>query len=131
MFILTLRRKKEGNLWKTVYQKVLCACSSMSSGREELASWDFSFPPDKPTSLYPRSWTYYSIPEFSFTLCIRQVSPDSSPVTVFIIDAENRSDVHLQVSITFTFRNGTGYQKWCSESVCKADIFEENDGSSL
>ncbi|VDP15682.1 unnamed protein product, partial [Onchocerca flexuosa] len=140
-FILTLRQKKEDNLWQTVYQKVLCASSSLSSGREELVSWDFSFPPDKLIyrGLYPRSWTYYSISEFNFTLCIRQISPvipndyeDSSlPVTLFIIDAENRSDVDLQVAITFTFRNGTGCQKWCSENICKTDIFEENDGSSL
>ncbi|KAM3721207.1 Non-lysosomal glucosylceramidase [Dirofilaria immitis] len=140
-FILTLRKKMEGNLWKTVYQKVLCACSALSSGCEELGSWDFSFPPDKLTyrGLYPRSWTYYSIPEFGFTLCIRQISPvipndyeDSSlPVTLFIIDAENRSGIDLQVTVTFTFRNGTGCQKWCSESICEADIFEEIDGSSL
>uniref|UniRef100_A0AAF5RWR9 Uncharacterized protein n=1 Tax=Wuchereria bancrofti TaxID=6293 RepID=A0AAF5RWR9_WUCBA len=46
LFILTLRQKKD-NLWETVYQKVLCARSSVSSGRGELTSWDFSFPPDK------------------------------------------------------------------------------------
>uniref|UniRef100_A0A915PQZ1 Non-lysosomal glucosylceramidase n=1 Tax=Setaria digitata TaxID=48799 RepID=A0A915PQZ1_9BILA len=140
-FILTLRQKNETNLWRTVYQKVLCACPSLSSGQKELVSWDFSFPPDKLTyrGLYPRSWTSYSIPEFNFTLCMRQISPiipndykDSSlPVTLFIFDADNQSGVDLQVAITFTFRNGTGCQKWSNESICKASIFEENTGSSI
>ncbi|EJW83144.1 hypothetical protein WUBG_05948, partial [Wuchereria bancrofti] len=129
------------NLWETVYQKVLCARSSVSSGRGELTSWDFSFPPDKLIyrGLYPRFWTYYSIPEFNFILCIQQVSPvipnnyeeSLLPVTLFIIDAENQSSVDLQAAVAFTFRNGTGCKKWCSESVCKSDVFEENDGFSL
>ncbi|VIO96519.1 Uncharacterized protein BM_BM7235 [Brugia malayi] len=49
-FILTPCQNKKGkNLWEAVYQKVLCVCSSISSGREELTSWDFSFFPDKLT----------------------------------------------------------------------------------
>ncbi|CAI5438638.1 unnamed protein product [Caenorhabditis angaria] len=82
--------------------------------------------------LYPRSWTTYRIPEIGIIVTIRQVSPvipnnyeDSSlPVCLFIVDVENvTNDKEYEVSVAFTFRNGTGNRRWDRETECTAAKF--------
>ncbi|XP_014239867.1 non-lysosomal glucosylceramidase isoform X2 [Cimex lectularius] len=101
---------------KTLYQKVL-SCSSKPDGYV-LNQWDWSFPPSDAeyTALYPQSWTVFDIKEQNIKLICRQVSPviphnykDSSlPVAVFEWRVINNNKSHRFVSITFTFKNGTG-----------------------
>uniref|UniRef100_A0A9J2P6Z0 Non-lysosomal glucosylceramidase n=2 Tax=Ascaris TaxID=6251 RepID=A0A9J2P6Z0_ASCLU len=138
-FIVTLRRKN-GEGFATVYQKVLCAAPTTPATSTELNAWDFSFPPDCLTyrGLYPRSWTRYDIREYRVSIVMRQISPvipgdyrDSSlPVSVFVFDVENGGDEDLYVSITFTFRNGTGYHKWSQEGNCTSSLFESKHAHS-
>ncbi|CAD6184621.1 unnamed protein product [Caenorhabditis auriculariae] len=81
--------------------------------------------------LYPRSWTCYHIPEVGLNVTIRQISPvlpnnyeDSSlPVSAFVVDVENFSEHDYEVSVAFTFRNGTGNRRWERESECGAAKF--------
>lgn len=71
------------------------------------------------TALYPRSWTEIDLSEFGVKLIGRQISPfiphdykDSSlPCAVFVWTVENVGDKDRKVSITFTFKNGTGNKK--------------------
>ncbi|KAF4532276.1 hypothetical protein B566_EDAN007248 [Ephemera danica] len=84
--------------------------------------------------MYPRSWTEYQIPELRLTLVCRQISPiiphnykDSSlPVAVFVWSIENHGDESLDVSITFTFKNGMG-GKSDKKGGCWTECFEEPD----
>ncbi|KAL4228193.1 Non-lysosomal glucosylceramidase [Mactra antiquata] len=111
-FILTIR--KEG---KTVYQSVLTG----HRVSKHLKKWQWNFPRDQAVyqALYPRSWTVYNVPEYKLKLYCRQVSPiipqdykDSSfPMAAFIWDVENMGTDDLDISITFTFKNGTGGKK--------------------
>ncbi|GMT27023.1 hypothetical protein PFISCL1PPCAC_18320, partial [Pristionchus fissidentatus] len=128
-FILSVRRPGESD---ACYQKVLCAADvDRSSG--QLSAWDFDFD-EKDIAfrgLYPRSWTCYYISELSLVVVLRQISPvvphnykDSSlPATVFVVDVENRSDQDYEVSIAFTFRNGTGYYRWEADAGCSSKEF--------
>ncbi|EYC20283.1 hypothetical protein Y032_0022g551 [Ancylostoma ceylanicum] len=85
--------------------------------------------------LYPRSWTCYDIRELGLTVVIRQISPvlpnnyeDSSlPVSCFVVSVLNESDSDLEVSIAFTFRNGTGNRRWENESECTFARFTDGD----
>ncbi|VDN92478.1 unnamed protein product, partial [Brugia pahangi] len=55
-----------------------------------------------PRGLYPRSWIYYSILEFNFILCFRQVSPvipNNYEITLYIY-----KDLFQDTTVTFTFR---------------------------
>ncbi|GMR52514.1 hypothetical protein PMAYCL1PPCAC_22709, partial [Pristionchus mayeri] len=127
-FILSVRRPGEA---EACYQKVLCGADIDRSG--QLSAWDFDFP-EKDIAfrgLYPRSWTAYTIDELSLVVVLRQISPvipnnykDSSlPVTAFVFDVENRSSQDYEVSIAFTFRNGTGYYRWEADPDCSSKEF--------
>ncbi|GMS99691.1 hypothetical protein PENTCL1PPCAC_21866, partial [Pristionchus entomophagus] len=131
-FILSVRRPGEA---EACYQKVLCAADvDRSSG--QLSAWDFDFPETDIAfrGLYPRSWTCYYISELSLVVVLRQISPviphnykDSSlPATVFVVDVENRSEQDYEVSIAFTFRNGTGYYRWEVDGDCSSKEFQFN-----
>ncbi|KAK0424377.1 hypothetical protein QR680_008645 [Steinernema hermaphroditum] len=130
-FILTVRRNSN-----TVYQKVLSA-AEFTPQATELSAWDFSFPPEDLNyrGLFPRSWTTYRVPELGLKIVCRQISPviphdyeeSSLPTSAFVFDVENASDDQLDVSITFTFRNGTGYRKWKAEAECSSRRFEESN----
>ncbi|KAK3608169.1 hypothetical protein CHS0354_034127 [Potamilus streckersoni] len=108
-FIVCIRKKGQ-----TVYQKVLTG----NKPKCQLKSWQWGFPLDKATyhALYPRAWTVYDIPEHRIKLTCRQISPvipndykDSSfPMVVFIWTVENYGSEPLDVSVTFTFKNGRG-----------------------
>lgn len=111
-FIVTIR--KEG---QTVYQKVL---TGMRASRS-LKTWDWGFPLEQATyqALFPRAWTVYDIPEFKVKLTCEQISPviphdykdTSFPMTAFIWTAHNSGSDDLDISITFTFKNGQGSKK--------------------
>ncbi|PAV87241.1 hypothetical protein WR25_15110 [Diploscapter pachys] len=134
-FIVSVR--KPGG--SCLYQKVLSA-ADMQLGYGQLSAWDFSFPKENVyyRGLYPRSWTCYRIPELALTIVIRQISPiiphnyeDSCmPVCVFVATVLNESANDFDVSIAFTFRNGTGNRKWNKEGECTAIKFTHNDGTS-
>lgn len=71
------------------------------------------------TGMYPRAWTEIDLSEHGVKLVCRQISPvipheykDSSlPCAVFIWNVENVCDQERKVTITFTFKNGTGLKK--------------------
>ncbi|XP_069194516.1 non-lysosomal glucosylceramidase isoform X2 [Procambarus clarkii] len=126
-FIVTIRDPK-GN---TLYQKVL---STHSKSRKGLGSWDWGFSGADGLycGLYPRSWTVYNIKEQGIRLICRQISPviphnykDSClPVGVFVWNIENHNPEPRDVSITFTFKNGTGGSE-DKTGECWSEVFEQ------
>ncbi|VDK54586.1 unnamed protein product [Cylicostephanus goldi] len=84
--------------------------------------------------LFPRAWREIQIPEIGLTLICEQVSPvipdnyevrylpsleTSFPVCNFYWTIINNSEMTYNISLTFTFRNGTGNAKWEKESDCR------------
>jgi non-lysosomal glucosylceramidase len=69
-------------------------------------------------AIYPRSWYSYNQPANQLKLTCTQFSPviahnykeSSYPVGVFDWNIENTGDTEIEVSIMFTFQNGTGTQ---------------------
>uniref|UniRef100_A0AC34RD61 Glucosylceramidase n=1 Tax=Panagrolaimus sp. JU765 TaxID=591449 RepID=A0AC34RD61_9BILA len=133
-FILNV--SKEG---KTIKQIVL---SSAFVGNEPtLNSWDFCFPKENLAyrGLYPRSWTKYDFPDLKLRIILRQVSPiipnnykDSSfPGSIFVFDVENNSDEAYDVSIIFTFRNGTGKRRQNEDAACSTSEFQTKEVSGV
>lgn len=67
-------------------------------------------------ALYPRAWTTYRQPAPGINLTCRQVSPliphnyqeSSYPVGVFVWTIENTGKAEADVSLMFTFQNGSG-----------------------
>lgn len=90
-----------------------------------LGAWQSKLNGDKCsyTGLYPRAWSEYDLSEYGVKLCCRQISPvqpheykDSSlPCAAFVWSVENVGDEERSVSITFTFKNGTGTKKQDAE----------------
>ncbi|KAK3872278.1 hypothetical protein Pcinc_022635 [Petrolisthes cinctipes] len=127
-FIVTIRDPK-GN---TLCQKVL---STYSRPKKVLGAWDWGFngADGLYCGLYPRSWTVYNIKEQSIRLICRQVSPviphnykDSClPVGVFIWTIENHNCEPRDVSIAFTFKNGTGGSE-DKDGECWSETFEQD-----
>ncbi|UMM15410.1 hypothetical protein L5515_002823 [Caenorhabditis briggsae] len=134
-FILSVREND-----RCIYQKVLSAADvHRSSG--QLSTWDFGFPKKNVhyRGLFPRSWTTFRIPDLGLTVVIRQVSPvlpnnyedTTYPVCLFLIDVENTTnDREYDVSVAFTFRNGTGNRRWEREAECSAVMFETPEDSA-
>ena len=114
-FIVTVHNMKGDCL----YQSVLGGSGVRPKGAP--SSWQWKVKPEDCLycALYPRSWTVYNIPEVGLRLICRQVSPflpnnykDSClPASVFVFNVENNSGKDVKVSITFTFKNGTGTKK--------------------
>uniref|UniRef100_A0A915CU39 Non-lysosomal glucosylceramidase n=1 Tax=Ditylenchus dipsaci TaxID=166011 RepID=A0A915CU39_9BILA len=148
-FILTLRR--DG---KTFHQVVLSAVpfnqtngsangssNKQKEGEAALCDWNFSMAQKDVTyrGLYPRSWTRFEVPEHNIVVVCRQVSPilpnnykDSSlPVSVFSFSIQNNSELAVEASITFTFRNGTGNRRWNEEGRCKGNFFTEQPAQGV
>ncbi|KAK6016841.1 hypothetical protein OSTOST_17671, partial [Ostertagia ostertagi] len=79
--------------------------------------------------LFPRAWREFRIADLDLTLICEQISPiiphnyeDSSfPVCNFYWTIINESKNDYSISLTFTFRNGTGNPKWDNESECEAN----------
>lgn len=107
-----------------------------SRPKNPLSAWETKLNTDKCsyTGLYPRAWSEYDLSEYGIKLCCRQISPvlpheykDSSmPCAAFIWNVENVCDAERKVSITFTFKNGTGTKKQDAEGMCTADVAERN-----
>ncbi|CAB3398100.1 unnamed protein product [Caenorhabditis bovis] len=108
-----------------IYQSLL-SCAEFSS--RHLKCWK-TMPAEntKYRGLYPRAWRKHTLGNTNITIIVEQLSPilphnyeDSSlPVANFEFTVINNATVDVDVSITFTFRNGTGNKKWNAESVCK------------
>ncbi|XP_037079979.1 non-lysosomal glucosylceramidase-like isoform X2 [Pollicipes pollicipes] len=107
------------------YQQVLSACDAPA---DRLSAWRWAFPGDLASyrGLYPRSWTVFTLPGEDLQLTVRQVSPviphnykdTSLPCSVFVWDIENTGDEQKDVSVTFTFENGTG----CKNSSAECSV---------
>lgn len=130
-FILCIRKNN-----KTVYQKVLTGKKG-----KHLKSWDWGFPKQNAIyhALYPRSWTVYNIPEFNLRLTCRQISPvfpndykdTSFPMAVFVWTAENSGTEPLEISITFTFKNGRGVKDDCNPGNWTEPFESETEGQKV
>ncbi|KAK0057638.1 non-lysosomal glucosylceramidase [Biomphalaria pfeifferi] len=136
-FIVCIRKNSE-----TKYIKVLSCAGKRKKNR--LKAWDWSFPPENGVyhALYPRAWSIFNIPELMVTLKCRQVSPviphdyveTTLPTAAFIWEIENNSSEDLDVSITFTFKNGQGTKEdrdggvWSEGFRCDCDGDNEAKG---
>ncbi|XP_062828747.1 non-lysosomal glucosylceramidase [Anolis carolinensis] len=106
-FTVCLRRKGQ-----TAYQQVLSVEQPSC-----LQGWNWSFCGHYAFyhALYPRAWSVYQLPGQDLVLTCRQVTPiiphdykeTSLPVGVFVWEVENLRDEEVEVSIMFTFQNGT------------------------
>ncbi|XP_064607909.1 non-lysosomal glucosylceramidase-like [Liolophura sinensis] len=110
-FIVCVRRKGE-----TVYQQVLSPSKPQNKSHLNAWQWNYNGSHGVYQGLYPRSWTVYDIPEQNIRLICRQISPvfphdyqdTCLPVAVFIWQVENSGEEDVDVSVTFTFKNGLG-----------------------
>eukprot|EP01135_Chromosphaera_perkinsii_P000651 Nk52_evm18s147 gene=Nk52_evmTU18s147 len=125
-FIVCVRRGGE-----TILQQVLCSVpindmkpkkglgSGSSGNGPVLTGWDwnsFDGGCGEYRALYPRAYTTYRLDSVGVRLVCRQISPivphdyrDSSlPVGMFVWDVVNLWEEPVDVSIAFTFQNGTG-----------------------
>eukprot|EP01103_Thecamoeba_quadrilineata_P018741 TRINITY_DN7323_c0_g1_i1.p1 TRINITY_DN7323_c0_g1~~TRINITY_DN7323_c0_g1_i1.p1 ORF type:complete len:879 (+),score=168.96 TRINITY_DN7323_c0_g1_i1:63-2699(+) len=85
---------------------------------KHLKTWDFGLKGDKSHyhALFPRAWTVYEEPDPLLKMTSMQFSPfiagnyeeSSFPVGVFVWDIENLDDSSVDVSLMFSFQNGTG-----------------------
>lgn len=88
------------------------------AGSHDLAAWNWNLDPTRATyhALFPRAWTQYREPIPRINLTCRQISPviphnyreSSYPVGVFVWTIENAGRVDADVSLMFSFQNGTG-----------------------
>ncbi|XP_045447405.1 non-lysosomal glucosylceramidase [Melitaea cinxia] len=105
-FIVNIRNAKK----ETIFQSVL---STYNKPKKVLPSWEWNINGSdcEYTALYPRAWTTYDLTKYGIKLVCRQISPviphnykDSSlPCAVFVFSAQNVSNEHRHVSITFTW----------------------------
>jgi non-lysosomal glucosylceramidase len=83
-----------------------------------LSAWNWELNPACATyhALFPRAWTVYEEPLPGICLTCRQVSPfipsnyreSSYPSAVFIWQVENSGQEDAEISLMFSFQNGTG-----------------------
>ncbi|XP_076260376.1 non-lysosomal glucosylceramidase [Rhynchophorus ferrugineus] len=123
-FIVTIKNKEQ----ETIFQSCLSTYK-----RSSLKSWE-SLIDDrkcKYTGLYPRAWTEYDLSDYGIKLICRQISPviphnyeDSNlPCAIFVWNVENVCDDERTVSISFTFKNGTGTRKVDRQSTSSSKAF--------
>lgn len=118
---------------KTLFQSLL---SSYSRPNKDLISWRSDINPEvcDYTGLYPRAWTEIDLSEYGIKLICRQISPviphnykDSSlPCAIFVWTVENVSEEDRKVSLSFTFKNGTGTKKQDRAGNPTTKAFESN-----
>ncbi|KAG1650766.1 Non-lysosomal glucosylceramidase [Nymphon striatum] len=130
-FIVSIR--KNG---RQVYQQVLSTYSPSKKTFSSLSSWNWGYNGEfaKYRALYPQSWTTYELPGQNVTLECQQISPviphnykDSClPIGIFIWTIHNHDSQPLEVSITFTFKNGIGCNKIDQSGGCWTEPFTEN-----
>jgi non-lysosomal glucosylceramidase len=85
---------------------------------QALQDWEWALNESDVTyrALFPRAWHDYQEPLPGINLSCRQVSPviphnyqeSSYPVSTFIWEVENTGSTSAEVSLMFTFQNGTG-----------------------
>ncbi|KAK4884164.1 hypothetical protein RN001_000435 [Aquatica leii] len=132
-FIVTIKDTSNN----TLFQSLL---STFKRKHNYLKSWEQLLDANKCnyTGLYPRSWTEYDLSDYGIKLSCRQVSPiiphnykDSSlPCAMFIWSVENVCKEERRVTITFTFKNGTG-DKRDKNSPCSTKSFSYLDSSGV
>lgn len=123
-FLLKIKKKENKNF--------IINCSRP---KNQLSAWESNINPSKCsyTALYPRSWSEIDLSEHGIKLIGRQISPiipheykDSSlPCAVFVWNIENVCDKERKVSITFTFKNGTGNKKQDAEGNAESQLFSQ------
>uniref|UniRef100_A0A336KNI8 CSON012927 protein n=1 Tax=Culicoides sonorensis TaxID=179676 RepID=A0A336KNI8_CULSO len=144
-FIVTIKDENDA----TIFQSLLSGYRSQnnknsvscSRPKSPLGTWESNLDPEKCnyTALYPRSWTEIDLSEYGIKLIGRQISPiiphdykDSSlPCAVFVWSVENVCDKERKVSITFTFKNGTGTKKQDSEGNPESNQFNHESASGV
>lgn len=102
-----------------------------------MSAWESLLDADKClyTGLYPRAWSEIDLSEYGVKLCCRQISPvipheykdTSLPCAAFIWCIENVCDEERKVSITFTFKNGTGTKKQDADGEPTTTTFSEDN----
>ncbi|KAL6741731.1 hypothetical protein Aduo_014958 [Ancylostoma duodenale] len=122
-FILTVHTAGSSEL---LFQSLLTTADFKDSS---LTNWTSSIRSENTRyrGLFPRAWREIEIPEFGLTLICEQVSPviphnyedTSFPLCNFHWTVINTSGNEYVVSLTFTFRNGTGNKKWEREGECR------------
>ncbi|XP_050305415.1 non-lysosomal glucosylceramidase [Anthonomus grandis grandis] len=132
-FIVTIRDKSQ----KTIFQSVL----STYTKKKLPKTWENLLDGGKCnyTGLYPRSWTEYDLSEYGVKLTCRQVSPviphdyESSclPCAVFVWNVENVGNTERTVTISFTFKNGTGTKKSDKQSACSSKSFQYQNSEGV
>lgn len=133
-FIVTIR--DENNV--TIFQSLL---SSYSRPKSPLGSWESNINPSKCsyTALYPRAWSEYDLSDYGIKLVQRQISPiiphdykeSSLPVAVFVWTVENVCGKDRHVTITFTFKNGTGNKKQDAEGNSETAQFAHGSAKGV
>ncbi|XP_017769202.1 PREDICTED: non-lysosomal glucosylceramidase [Nicrophorus vespilloides] len=133
-FIVTIKDQKQN----TVFQSVL---STYEKKSQRLSSWKWLIDGSKCnyTGLYPRSWTEYDLSQYGIKLVCRQVSPviphnykdTSIPAAVFVWTIDNVSEEELNVTITFTFKNGIGNRKIDNKAACSSKPFSYFDSEGV
>ncbi|KHJ81454.1 hypothetical protein OESDEN_18860, partial [Oesophagostomum dentatum] len=84
-------------------------------------------------------WTEVLVADIGLKLILEQVSPvipnnyevTSFPVCNFYWTVINNSKVDFKVTLTFTFRNGTGNPKWDHEGQCSAEPLQISSAKGL
>lgn len=92
--------------------------SPMAPSDDTLSAWNWGLDPACATyhALFPRAWTVYEEPLPGIRLRSRQVSPfipnnyreSSFPSAAFVWEVENIGEEPAEVSLMFSFQNGTG-----------------------
>uniref|UniRef100_A0AAR5P6H3 NLGase n=1 Tax=Dendroctonus ponderosae TaxID=77166 RepID=A0AAR5P6H3_DENPD len=123
-FIVTIKDQSDA----TIFQSCLSTYTKTS-----LPSWQSLLDGNKCyyTGLYPRAWSYFDLSEFGIKLTCRQISPviphdyenSCMPCAVFVWNVENIGDEERSVTISFTFKNGTGSKKADKETSCSSKAF--------
>lgn len=120
-----------------------CNLNNCSNNRakQPLNSWQSSLDESKCfyTGLYPRSWTEYDLSEYGVRLVCRQISPviphdykeSCLPCAVFVWSVENVGEEERTVSLTFTFKNGTGNKKQDAEGNPTSTLFSEGNAKGV
>ncbi|XP_030242996.1 non-lysosomal glucosylceramidase isoform X1 [Drosophila navojoa] len=128
----------EAEAQSTKCQLPHCSCSR---NRQPLSTWHSNIEDSRCsyTGLYPRAWTEYDLSHYGVRLVCRQISPviphdykeSSLPCAVFVWSVQNVCDQERKVSITFTFKNGTGNKKQDAEGNPESQLIAEGSAKGV